>query len=404
MSGHLHKNLSAVELILFGTGTIIGAGIYVLVGKIAGIAGYLTPVSFIVAAIIALFTALSYAQLASVYPKTASAVVYIDKAFSTKALSTIIGYLVLIILLTAAATIVKGFAGYMQVLINLPEYLIIGIILLLLGAIAIKGISESIWLIGTITLIEIGGLLFVIFVLRDSMSIENAEWLTQLKSVELGDFSTIMSGAFLAFFAFVGFEGIANIAEETKNPLKAIPAAILASLVISTALYLLITFVCLGSMSITELASTEAPMADLMREKGEGYAKFISIISMIAVINGVMSMVLMGARVLYGMAENHLLPKYLFHAHPKFKTPDRSTIVFIIVLFLLTILFSLLNLANIASFLILFVFGMVNLALVVLKVSKRLPVEKTLRLPIVFPVLGFFLCSLMIVQQLFEFF
>ncbi|MBT8195190.1 MAG: amino acid permease [Bacteroidia bacterium] len=402
MATQLKKSLNAFELTLFGTGTIIGAGIYVLVGKIAGIAGFFTPLSFIVAAVIALFTALTYAQLASIFPKTASAVVYVEKAFAFKPLSIIVGYLLLATLVITAATIIKGFAGYMQVMANFPEQWVIIGLLLVLGFIALKGINESIWLIGAITLLEVGGLIFVVFVLRDSFSADNLLWLAELKSVEWGNVNTIMSGAFLAFFAFVGFEGIANVAEETKQPLKSIPKAIITSLVVSSILYLLITYVCLGSMPIDELAESTAPMSDLMERKGAAYAKFISIISMIAVVNGVMGMIIMSSRVMYGMAENGLAPRFLFHVHTKNRTPDRATICIIVILFILTSAFSILGLANAASFTVLIVFALVNLALVVLKATKRLPKLKTLNLSIIYPIIGFLLCVLLIVQKILE--
>jgi APA family basic amino acid/polyamine antiporter len=393
----LKKSLTTFQLILYGTGTIVGAGIYVLVGKVAGIAGIFTPISFLLAATTALFTGLSYAQLASYFPKSAGEVIYVKKAFGIKSISQIIGWMVLISGSITAAVLIKGFAGYLQTLIHINDFIIIATLLVLMGGIAIKGISESVWLVGIITIIEIAGLCFIILLFHKDL---NMKWLhqIQLTAFSLGNLNAVILGSFLAFFAFIGFEDLANVAEEAKQPKKSMPIAIIGSILISTALYIGIAIICINVLPQNILKVSKAPLATLLATKGANYAHLISIISMIAVVNGLMVQIIMGSRVLYGMATQKLAPLFLEKVNRQLQTPINAILTIMAIIFLFSVGISLVNLAELASFLILLVFCMVNLSLIRLKTNSTFTKNK-IRLPQLFPWIGFLLSLLMLLYK-----
>jgi len=128
-------------LIFYGVGTILGLGIYVLLGKIAGEAGMMAPFSFLFAALIAAFTGISYGELSARIPKSAGEVNYVHRAFNQKYLSMLVGWLIILSAIVSTATVVNGYVGYVHVFVEIPDYLIISGMILILGSIAIWGIS-----------------------------------------------------------------------------------------------------------------------------------------------------------------------------------------------------------------------------------------------------------------------
>jgi amino acid transporter len=383
----LKKSLTTFQLVLFGTGTIVGAGIYVLVGKVVEVSGYLAPFSFLLAAITALFSGLSYAQLSASFPKSAGEVVYVDKAFSLKPLSRSIGWMVLITGVVTAAILLKGFASYLQVIVDVPEMIVVVALLLIIGGVTIKGISESVWFVGIITLLEVGGLCLILLLFYKDL---NTDWIRHvpLTSLQLKDLNALILGGFLAFFAFIGFEDLANVAEEAKEPRKSMPIAIIMSILIATSLYFGITVVLINVLPQNILSVSDAPLATLLAIKGPEYASLISIIGMLAVVNGVMVQVIMGSRMLYGMSVKGFAPVLFKQINDKRRTPVNATYAIIITVFLLSSGISLVRLAELASFMILLVFCIVNLSLIRL-MNKKLLLENALQLPKIFPWFGF---------------
>ena len=149
-------------LTLYGLGTIIGAGIFVLIGKVAGIAGIYAPVAFLLASIIAGFTAFSYAELSSRFPKCAGEVVYLQEAFHLRELSLVTGVAITTAGIVSAATIVNGSVGYLQQFIDLPPWLIITLLITALTLLAAWGLSESVGVAAITTSLAITGLIAVI--------------------------------------------------------------------------------------------------------------------------------------------------------------------------------------------------------------------------------------------------
>jgi|TARA_R110000737_G_C14623511_1_gene494083 APA family basic amino acid/polyamine antiporter len=358
----LKKQLGTVQILLYGVGTMLGAGIYVLVGKVAGYAGMLAPLSFLIAGVLAGLTAYSYSLLSPRFPKSGGEIVYVKNAFNSKRLSSMVGWGVIFTGFISAAAIIKGFVGYLDIFVDLPDPLVIIVSMTLLCLLAIWGIGESLNVIGFITLIEVGGLLFVIFVADVDLEKFTSHFTQMFVKVPGYDVFAVFQGAFLAFYAFVGFEDLANVAEEAKNPKKSMPIAIMGSLFISLFLYVAIAVVAVLALPLDQLSATDAPMADILIKKGQNYAYVISLISLIAVLNGVLAQVIMGSRVLYGLAGQNSAPKSFLKLHKKYRTPLLSTIVISIGIVVLAIFVPIVKLANTTSYVIISVFVLVNLS------------------------------------------
>ena len=158
----LRRTVTTTMLALYGIGNIVGAGIYVLVGKIAEPAGYLAIVAFLLAAGIAFLAALSYAELAARFPLAAGISVYLHRAFNKPKLSTIMGILLIAASTISSATLLKGFAGYLQTLVPLPQPILMTGAIIILLAIMLKGIKETVGTAVVLTLIEVTGLIFLV--------------------------------------------------------------------------------------------------------------------------------------------------------------------------------------------------------------------------------------------------
>jgi len=397
----LKRGLSLPLLTFYGLGTIIGAGIYVLIGEVAGHAGLYTPIAFLLASLLAAFSAFSYAELSARFPVSAGEAVYLQHAFGVRHLSRLVGFMIVAIGLVSSATLVNGFVGYFQIFLAWPDELIITLLVVTLGGVAVWGITQSAWVAMVTTLVEIGGLLLVIWVARDNLATLPTELPTLLPPLELTVWFGVMAGAFVAFYAFIGFEDIVNVAEEVKRPTFTLPLAIILSLVISTLLYMVISVVAVLTVPAGALAGSEAPLA-LVYQMATGEAPhFITVISLAAVINGALIQVVMASRVLYGMAEQGWIPDWFGRVHPVTRTPLQTTLLVTAVILILALLLPLLTLANITSLITLSVFSLINLSL--LRVKRRDPhPEGVYTFPFWLPLLGLLASVGMILLQLYQ--
>lgn len=396
----LNKRLSTTQILLYGVGTMLGAGIYVLVGKVAGYAGSLAPLSFLIAGVLAGLTAYSYSLLSPRFPKSGGEIEYVKAATKSNALAFIVGWGVIFTGFISAAAIVKGFVGYLDVFIEFPDWTVIAFVMLVLGAIAIWGIGESMLVIGIITLIEVSGLIFIIGASGVSPSDINEQFSELFIRAPGYDMFAVFQGSFLAFYAFVGFEDLANVAEEAKDPKKSMPIALLGSLLIALTLYVLVAIVASVALPVDLLSSTEAPMAEILAHKGENYIYFITLISLIAVINGVLAQVIMGSRVLFGMARQGSAPSFLKRVHKKFRTPAAATVVMAVIIACLAIAVPIVDLANATSYVIISVFVLVNFSQVILiRRDRKSSFYKTIKFWI--PFLGGVLCMVFLFYKTF---
>jgi len=370
----LKRSITLPLLTFYGLGTILGAGIYVLIGEVVQAAGILAPLAFGVAALLAVFTAFSYAELSARFPRSAGEAVYVMEAFHGRRLSLFMGLLVILIGLVSAATIANGFVGYFQVFFELPPWLIITVLVGLLGLLAAWGISESVWAATGVTLLEIGGLLFIIWVARDSLMDLPVRW-PEVRAAQDGGgaWLGILAGAFLAFYAFIGFEDMVNVAEEVKDPSRNLPRAIVMALVISTLLYIVVVLVSVLTVPASVLAGDPAPLARVYQYKTGEAPTLITLISLVAVVNGALIQIIMASRVLYGLSWQGWLPPWLGRIHPRRRTPIVATVLVTALVLVLALWFPLLSLAKATSLITLLVFALVNLSLWRVKHYDRNP-------------------------------
>lgn len=367
----LIRRLSLPLLIFYGIGTILGAGIYVLVGKVAGEAGFYTPFSFMLASLLAAFSAFSYAELAARFPRSAGEAIYIEEGFGIKKLSVAVGLMVVAVGIVSVATLAHGFAGYLKIFVELPEPLIVISLILLVGLVCGWGIGQSVLIASAMTIVEIIGLLIILYVGRDAFTLIPVKIPEMIPPLDASIWAGIFMGSFIAFYAYLGFEDIVNVAEEAIKPRINIPLAIIISLVVTTIFYILISVVAILLVSPQELALSTAPLAMIYKTTTGQSPVVITIISLISVINGTLIQVIMASRVLYGMSRKQWLPEKIGEINKRTHTPLIATTIVIGFILFFALVFPLLSLAKITSFITLIIFMLINFALLKIKHSKR---------------------------------
>ncbi|MDH4230720.1 MAG: amino acid permease [Nitrospirota bacterium] len=388
----LRQTLSLPYITFYGLATILGAGIYVLVGEIAGQAGLLAPVSFLIAAIAASFTAVSYAELSARIPRSAGEAAYVEDAFGRKGLTVLAGVLVVFVVITSSATLANGFAGYFRFFFPVPAWLIVTAAMVSMGLLAAWGIKESAVSAAILTLIEISGLIIIIYVSRDSLSTLPERLPEIFRDVGRDTSIGVFMGAFLAFFAFIGFEDMVNVAEEVKDPQRNMPLGIFLAFVTSTILYILVALTAVLSLPLPELIGNATPLATIYERSTGKSPVLITAISLFAVVNGVLVQVIVASRVLYGLSRQGHLPELFGRINERTKTPVFSTVFVVFITLVLALWLPLVTLAQIASFVVLIVYSLINLSLVIIK--KRYPSPNGVKTyPGWIPVAGFVICA-----------
>jgi len=403
MDQTLKRSIGLPMLTLYGLGTILGAGIYVLVGKVAVTAGLYAPIAFLIAASLAALSGYSYAALSSRFPQSAGEAVYIQQAFGIKWLSTLVGWMVILTGIVSAATISKGFVGYLQVFVPIPDFWAITLLLATMTFLAFWGVSESVMVTAITTVLGIIGLALILAVSMPAF-MTLPERLPELTPPldDSGVWFGILLGAFLAFYAFIGFEDMVNMAEEVKEPEKTLPKAIVAAIIISSVLYYFIALAGVLQLPLNDLINSKAPIADIMAQHSESLAWFVSLISLAAVVNGALVQIIMGSRVLYGMGKQGMAPKWLATIHATRKTPYVATILLGIVVWVLATSLNLTTLAKITSFIIIVIFLLVNIALLVVMRQERQAPTGALSIHPVVPVFGALMSVMFLSVQIYQ--
>jgi APA family basic amino acid/polyamine antiporter len=382
---------------MYGVGLILGAGIYVLIGDVAGIAGNALWASFAIAAIIATFTGLSYAELTSMFPKAAAEFAFVKNAFENKLAAFVVGWMITFVAIASAAAVASGFAGYLAVFIPGVDRIFLAIGLVgVLSVINFIGIRESAWLNTAFTMIELAGLAVIVVAAISIGSFTDVNYYELPQSpvtsmpVVVG---AVLAGTTLAFFAFFGFENLANIAEETKNATKTIPKALILSIVITTGIYMLIAISAIALVGWESLSLSDAPLA-LAAEKAFGVtgAIVLSTVALFATSNTVLMMLVAGSRIMFGMAREKALPSRLGDVHAVTGTPWISVVMIMFATIAIIVLSGgvIADVANVAVFTIFLVYAVVNVALIWLR-YRQPALPRPFRSPIAirwFPVLA----------------
>ena len=392
----LKRELGLFEVTLSGVGIILGAGIYALIGKAAELAGNSVWIAFALAALIAIFTGLSYAELSSIFPRASAEYEYTDRAFG-KRLAFVVGWLIIFSGVIGASTVALGFGGYFEALTGAPILPSAVLLILFLSVVLLWGVKLSAWFAIVFTLIETAGLLIVIYV-----------GIPHLGSVDYlqmpGGLTGVFEAAALIFFAYMGFEEMVKLSEETRDPERNMPLALIAALAITIILYILVALSVVSVVPWEVLAASSAPFAEVAAEAlGPEAFVVISAIALFATANTVLLMLLAASRIAYGMAEAASLPTVLGRVHPGRRTPMAA----IVAVTLLSIAFAFSGeIAFVASandFILFLTFIVINGSLIALR--RRDPDRpRPFRVPLavgwvpVLPVLGILTCLFLILH------
>ena len=383
--GFLKREVGLFAVTTWGVGIILGAGIYVLVGEAAGIAGNAVWLSFVFGAIVATLTGLSYAELSSGFPKDAAEYVYVKVACGCEILSFIIGWLIILTGMISASTVALGFAGYFQAILGFPRVFVALVMIVLLSYINFLGIKESTRMNMLFTFVEVAGLAFIIAIGLGSLG------KTDLLEAPNGS-SGILSAAALIFFAYLGFEDIVNIAEETRNPEKTIPKALILSILITTCLYVLVASITVSLADWRDLGRSNAPLAFAASQVlGENAFTIMSTIALFATSNTVLIILVVVSRMIYGMANEGAFPKILSRISSKKDTPQLAIIVTMFASIVFVFLGDLELVAALTSFGAFITFAFVNISLIYIrywKASLKMPFRAPLNIG-KFPITGF---------------
>jgi APA family basic amino acid/polyamine antiporter len=416
----LKKNLSGLDLAVFGVGVIIGTGIFVLTGVVAREnSGPAVAISFVIAGVVCSLAAVCYAEFASTVPVAGSAYTF-SYATMGELLAWIIGWDLVLELALGAATVAVGWSGYLNQLLGdlgipLPEA-IAGetarfnipaiVVVLLMTAVLVMGIKLSSRVTGVIVVIKVAIVLLVIalglfyvqagnytpFVPPAEPAPAGASgWDAPLVQTLFGyspgvfGWAGVIAGASIVFFAFIGFDIVATAAEETKDPSRDLPRGIIGSLVICTVLYVAVSLVVVGMQPYSEL-STDAPLAEAFSSVGLSFVSSLISVGALAGLTSVVMILMLGqSRVLFAMSRDHLLPPALAAVHPRYGTPYRITIATGAAVAVLAAVVPLEELALLVNIGTLFAFVLVSIGVIVLR-RTRPDLHRSFRVPLV-PVL-----------------
>lgn len=358
----LRRALGLWLLVFYGLGTIIGAGIYVLVGEVAGKAGMAAPVAFLLAGLLAALTGLTYAELAARFPEAAGAAAYVSEGLGSPMLARLTGFLVLFVGIVVAASLARGVAGYLTAFLALPQWLVAGAFVLSFTALACLGVRESVGLASVMTIVELAGLALVIAAGAPSLP-DLPSRLHEMVPGTAAAWSGVGAGAFLAFFAFIGFESLANMGEEAKDAKRTLPRAIILSIVISTVVYVAVSLVAVLAVPVGQLARSTAPLSLILEASSWAPTELLAVIVVLAVPGGILIDMVMASRMLYGLARRGLVPAWLGHVNRRTQVPVVATLAAGGAAFVLAVGVPFSGLVTVTSTFTLLVFFAVNLAL-----------------------------------------
>lgn len=401
----LRRSIGLFQMIFYAAGSMLGAGIYGLVGKAAGEMGSAVWLGFLLAMVAALLTGLSYASLGSRYPRAAGAAFITQRAFSRPLLTHVLGLAVACSGLTSIAAgswVIGENLQRIPFLSGAPVVVLSLAYLLLMSAIVFRGIRESMWANVVCSLVEAGGLLLVIAV--GARFWGDVDLLQTPANPAGGSLAAIppllvVQGAVLTFFSFVGFEDTLNVAEEVKRPERTLPLGLVIGMLLACGLYIGVAVTAVSVIPWRELAEAKAPLAEVMAKAAPWFPPWaFVVITIFAVANSALINYVTASRLLYGMARDGRLPRPLARVHPQRRTPHVAIAVLLAVLVCLALAGDIAELAAATVLLLLAVFCVVNAALVVLKLRKGEP-GGGFEVPLFVPAVGSVVCFGLLVAR-----
>lgn len=399
-STKLKRTVGTTLLFFFIVGDTLGAGIYTLFGEMASNVGGALWAPLLVALALALFTAGTYAELITKYPRAGGAARYVEAAFHRPLLTFTIGFLMLSSGITTAAALANAFAGgYFAEIVDVPAVPVTIVFIALLVAINIRGVQESLTANVTMTLIEMSGLAIIIVVAAMVFGSGGGDPGRVLEfSADVSPVSGIFAASIIAFFSFLGFEAAANMAEEVKDPTRSYPRALFGAIITAGIAYLLIALGAAIVVPTDTLIGSTGPLLEIITASGFGIPGWLfSLIALVAIANGALLFLMMASRATYGLAEARLLPPVFGKVLKGRKTPW----VAITTVGLLTMGMSFVGdvgqLASTTVFLLLLVFISANISVLVLKKDKV--DHKHFSVPRIVPIVALVVSIFLLFQQ-----
>ena len=401
----LKRGIGGFLLFFFVLGDIVGAGIYALVGEVGAVVGGAIWSAFLCAFVLAIFTAVSYAELVTKYPRAGGSATYVNNAFRNPFVSFMVAFAVAAASLTSASTLSLAFAGdYLKQFIGVPTVLAALVFVVIIGFINFYGISESVRLNLVFTCIEIFGLLLIVVIGAVALGSGTGDPSRAFEFKEgTSLLPAILGGTVLAFYALIGFDDAVNVAEEVRDPSRVYPRAILGGLLAAGIIYLLVTFTASMVVPTTALAESSGPLLEIVERSPVAIpTQFFAAIALVAVSNGALINLIMASRVVYGMSDQGVLPAVFSRVHSSRRTPwvailFTTATVFVLLAVIGPFPTALDTLSTTTVVLLLLAFIMVNISVLVLRND---PVDhEHFRAPSVFPVLGIIISAALLIYQ-----
>ena len=376
--GGLSREVRLWPLVFYGAGTILGAGIFVVVGEVVAEAGRLTPLAYLLAASVAVTTGLSYGEMAARVPTAGGPTDYVERAFGSRRLGSAAGWTLLVANTVSAATITTGFVAYLSTVVEVADWIPTVTLIALLGGVAAVGIKQSTWLMTGTTLIGMAALIAVMWFARDALLAGPGEtWRAATEAwggaaggegggaaeAVGGGLAGLLIGAFLAIYAFIGFGDMALTAEEVRDVERTLPRAIAICLGIVFAFYIAVSLTLAGQEDLAAIAEAEAPLVEAVRAAG-GPATVIAVMSLLVIVNGALTQIIGAARLLLDLGrDGRGAPAVLGRVSERTETPLLATALVAAVVLGLALFLPLKTLAEGTSLAILLVFLGVNASL-----------------------------------------
>lgn len=365
-SGGLAKTLGFGRLSLYGVGTIIGAGIYSVIGPAAGAAGEAIWVSFLLAAVISAFSGLSYAELASAMPSAGAEHHFLRQALpKVPAAAFAVGLFIAVHGAATFATVGLTFGNYLQTFVAMPPVLAALGLMAIATLINIAGVTKASSVSAVLTTVQVLCLIaFAIF----AFSLKGAALPSKIAAPQ--DWGGVLQGAAIVFFIYSGYEHMATLSEEAKDPGRDIWRAFMVALCLTTAVYMAVIFGVLALGDARSVASSDFPLVAAAGQLGRWAAVIITGAALLATANAVLNASISGSRLLFGMARAGDLPKALQRTLGKSKSPWIGALVMLAVACVFAALGEVKFVASLSSLGVTLVFASVNAAVIILRYTK----------------------------------